>query len=56
MTLMQTLLGKYSEHSYALLRIIIGFLFACHGAQKLFGVLGAQSEIHEPRGSCCWHH
>ena len=25
---------------YVLLRIIAGLLFACHGAQKLFGVLG----------------
>ena len=25
-------------------------LFACHGAQKLFGVLGGQSEIHDPEG------
>jgi len=25
---------------YALLRIIAGLLFACHGAQKLFGVFG----------------
>jgi putative oxidoreductase len=22
------------------MRIVVGFLFACHGAQKLFGVLG----------------
>jgi putative oxidoreductase len=26
--------------SYALLRLIIGILFACHGAQKLFGAFG----------------
>jgi len=25
---------------YALLRIVGGLLYACHGAQKLFGVLG----------------
>jgi len=25
---------------YVLLRIIVGLLFACHGAQKLFGVFG----------------
>ena len=35
-------LGKYSEWIYAIMRIVIGFLFACHGAQKLFGVLGSQ--------------
>jgi putative oxidoreductase len=32
------------------MRLIVGFLFACHGAQKLFGVLGGQSEIHDPEG------
>jgi putative oxidoreductase len=34
-------LGRFSGVFYALMRIVIGFLFACHGAQKLFGVLGA---------------
>ncbi len=29
-------LDKYQEHSYALLRIVAGFLFIWHGAQKLF--------------------
>ncbi len=33
-------LGRFADRSYALLRIVAGFLFACHGAQKLFGVLG----------------
>ena len=39
---MERWLGKYSEWIYAIMRIVIGFLFACHGAQKLFGVLGSQ--------------
>jgi putative oxidoreductase len=37
---MERVLGKYAPYLYALLRIIAGLLFACHGAQKLFGVLG----------------
>lgn len=30
----------------ALVRIVIGFLFACHGAQSLFGVLGGAFGTH----------
>ena len=30
-------LGKYSGYAYALLRIISGLLFACHGGQKILG-------------------
>ena len=41
---MEKWLGKYSGFFYALLRIVAGFMFACHGAQKLFGVLGGQKQ------------
>lgn len=37
---MEKMLGKYQEQTYALMRIVVGFLLACHGAQKLFGLLG----------------
>jgi putative oxidoreductase len=37
---MERILGPYSPYIYAVMRIVIGFLFACHGAQKLLGVLG----------------
>ena len=43
--------GRYADYVYPLARIVVGFLFACHGAQKLFGVLGVEhSEIHDPEG------
>jgi putative oxidoreductase len=41
---MEKWLGRYSNLFYALLRIVAGVLFACHGAQKLFGVLGGQKQ------------
>lgn len=31
--------------TFTLVRVIIGLLFACHGAQKLFGVLGGTSQL-----------
>jgi putative oxidoreductase len=37
--------------AYFLLRVVSGLLFACHGAQKMFGVLGGQQP---PRGSLSW--
>lgn len=37
---MTTVLGKYSEQLYAIMRFVVGANFALHGAQKLFGVLG----------------
>jgi len=45
---MERWLGKYAEFIYAVMRIVIGMLFACHGAQKLFGVLGGQSQLSSP--------
>jgi putative oxidoreductase len=33
---MNSLMSKYSTYSYALLRIVAGFLFLWHGSQKLF--------------------
>jgi putative oxidoreductase len=41
---MERVLGQFSPHLYAVLRIVAGLLFACHGAQKLFGVLGGMDE------------
>ena len=44
-------LAKYSDHAYALLRIVAGFLFAFHGAQKMLGVF---STFQPPVGSQMW--
>lgn len=47
---MQRWLGHRSDQTFALLRFFSGAMFACHGAQKLFGALGGQPEIHDPEG------
>ena len=43
--------AKAIELTYAVLRIVAGTLFAIHGMQKLFGVLGGQTV---PVGSQFW--
>ena len=45
---MERVLGRFSPQLYALMRIVVGLLFACHGAQKLFGIFGGQ---HMPLAS-----
>ena len=45
---MERWLERYSEPLYAVMRVVVGLLFACHGAQKLFGVLGGQSQLANP--------
>ena len=47
---MERVLGRFSPQLYAVMRIVVGLLFACHGAQKLFGVLGGRVAIHSPLG------
>jgi putative oxidoreductase len=37
---MERWLDKYSDQTYSLLRIVAGFLFFCHGAQKILGLFG----------------
>jgi putative oxidoreductase len=42
-------LSRFEPMAYAALRIVSGFLFSCHGAQKLFGAFGGhQVSIHTP--------
>jgi putative oxidoreductase len=45
---MERWIGKYSETLFAIMRLVIGVLFACHGAQKLFGAFGGQVMTSSP--------
>src|SRR5262245_7296057 len=49
--IMERILGPYSPYLYAVLRIVVGFLYACHGAQKLFGLFGG---VGPDGGSVPW--
>ena len=40
--------SRYSPTVYAVLRVVVGVLFACHGAQKLFGAFGAEAVSGKP--------
>jgi putative oxidoreductase len=44
-------LQPYADYAYALLRIMAGFMFSCHGAQKILGIL---AESQPPVGSQLW--
>ena len=44
-------LSKCQDLTYALLRIVTGFMFAFHGAQKILGIL---SDFQPPPGSQVW--
>ncbi len=44
-------LSPYSDHAYALLRLMTGAMFGFHGLQKIFGVL---AEMHPAVGSQIW--
>jgi putative oxidoreductase len=39
---MEKALAPFAPYAYAILRIIVGLLFVCHGGQKLFGWFGGQ--------------
>jgi len=42
-------LSGFGPVAFAALRIVSGFLFSCHGAQKLFGAFGGhQVSMHQP--------
>ena len=44
-------LEKYADYAYALMRIVVGFMFMFHGAQKILGVL---SQFQPPTWSQLW--
>jgi putative oxidoreductase len=44
-------LAKYSDHAYAFMRIMTGFMFSFHGVQKILGVL---SDFQPAVGSQLW--
>jgi putative oxidoreductase len=39
----EKLLVNYAPQVYAILRIVVGLLFLCHGLQKVFGLFGGTS-------------
>jgi putative oxidoreductase len=41
-------MSKLEDAALCLTRIVVAFLFACHGAQKLFGVLGGHPMLQNP--------
>lgn len=45
------MLERYADYAYALLRIMAGFMFMFHGAQKILGVL---SDFQPPTWSQLW--
>ena len=45
---MERFLGRYTGYLYPLMRFIAGFLFTCHGLQKMFGVLGGHVVSGDP--------
>lgn len=45
---MQRFLASYAPQAYAIMRIVIGLLFFCHGLQKVFGFFGGVNGAAAP--------
>jgi len=48
------LLASQADHAHALLRFFAGGMFACHGAQKIFGLLAVGDHGQQPVGTLGW--
>jgi putative oxidoreductase len=48
---MRSIFGRLQEPAYFLLRLGVGFMFTCHGLQKVFGLLGGEVQ---PTLSLLW--
>lgn len=46
--------SAWSQFALSVLRIVSGFTFACHGAQKLFGMFGGMQGSAAPMFSLFW--
>jgi len=40
MKIFDTVANNYGDYIYLLFRVVVGFMFFCHGGQKLFGWFG----------------
>ena len=45
---MDKLLAGYAPQAYAVMRIVVGLLFFCHGLQKVFGFFGGVNGAAAP--------
>jgi putative oxidoreductase len=48
---MERFLSGYGPQAYAILRIVVGLLFFCHGLQKVFGFFGGADGAPVPLAS-----
>lgn len=48
---MERYFASYAPQAYAIMRIVIGLLFFCHGAQKVFGLFGGINGAPVPLAS-----
>lgn len=45
---MEKFLAAYAVQAYAVMRIVVGLLFLCHGLQKVFGLFGGVNGAPAP--------